>query len=208
MKTDDRAGSLWTALAVFGASLLLNYWCGLLADRNGALGASEPDLILGYLPVVDLRPIFVWGYAAFIIWAMAVCLARERGRWAYILWSYAALISVRSFFIVLTPMRHPLGALKFGTDAINPATEALFHLVGRYLTFGNDLFFSSHTAMPFLGYLIFRGRWIRLSFLGLSVLLASTVLLIRVHYSIDVAGAYFITYSVHRLGVRWASRTR
>jgi hypothetical protein len=34
----------------------------------------------------------------------------------------------------------------------------------------------------------------------MSIILASTVLLMHVHYSIDVAAAYFITYGVYVLG--------
>jgi hypothetical protein len=36
--------------------------------------------------------------------------------------------------------------------------------------------------------------------LGASIVLAITVLLMHVHYSIDVASAYFITYGVYKVG--------
>jgi hypothetical protein len=67
----------------------------------------------------------------------------------------------------------------------------------------HDLFFSAHTALPYLAFLLVRGTWIRLSFLLISLLLASAVLLGRLHYSIDVFAAFFITYALHKAEVRW-----
>src|SRR5207249_132495 len=74
-----------------------------------------------------------------------------------------------------------------------------FNQVGRYFTVHNDLFFSLHTALPFLGFLAFRTRAVRWSCLAFSILLGATVLLGRNHYSVDVAAAYLITYAVFRL---------
>ena len=67
------------------------------------------------------------------------------------------------------------------------------------------LVFGGGTALtlPFLAFLIMRGRWVKLSFLLLSLLLAASVLLGRMHYSIDVFGAFFITYALHRAEARW-----
>lgn len=178
------------SLAALGGSVLLNYAAGRFSDRQAAGAPSCPDLLLRHLPVVDLRFLFVWGFAVFVAWAAAMTLWREPKRLAHVAWSYALLIALRSLFINLTPMSQPLGAL-------NPEGDALFDRVGRYMTFRHDLFFSSHTALPFLGFLLFRERWVRLSFLALSFLMAATVLLTRVHYSIDVAAAYFITYALH-----------
>lgn len=191
-----RAAEFGVSLAALGAALVLNYVAGKAAQAAGLLAHSGPDLLWRWLPLVDTSLVFVWGFAAFVGWLVAVTLWRERRRAAYIAWSYALLIMVRSFFIVLTPMRLP-------PEAIRVDGGMLFDHVGRYLTFEHDLFFSSHTALPYLAFLILRGPWIRFSFLFLSVLLALAVLLGRLHYSIDVFGAYFITYAVHKAEVRW-----
>lgn len=191
-----RAVELAAALAALGASLWLNRAAGRLADTLGSHAHTAPDLLLGWLPFVDTRLLFVWGFAGFVALAVGAGALRERRRAAYLLWIYALLISVRSFFIILTPMQSPEGAPVMGGDWI-------FDVVGRHLVFRHDLFFSSHTALPFLGYLVFRDRWVRLAFLGLSVLMAATVLLGRFHYSIDVFAAYFITYAVYRGEIRW-----
>jgi membrane-associated phospholipid phosphatase len=62
---------------------------------------------------------------------------------------------------------------------------------------GDDLFFSGHAGLPFLLALIF---WddvlLRTIFLGFSVLFSIVVLLGHLHYSIDVASAFFITFTI------------
>ncbi|MBI5211374.1 MAG: hypothetical protein HY927_15475 [Elusimicrobia bacterium] len=190
-----------TAVAFGGllGAICVNYYAGKLADVQGELARPLPDLLLRHLPLVDMRIVFVWGFALFLAWVFAAGFWFERHRAAHILWLYALLILLRSFFIILTPMHVPKGALL--------AHEGwVYQNVGRYLNFKHDLFFSAHTAMPYLGYLVFRERWVGWTFLGLSVLMAMTVLCSRLHYSIDVFAAYFITYAVYRLERRWFRR--
>ncbi|MFH2202460.1 MAG: phosphatase PAP2-related protein [Elusimicrobiota bacterium] len=183
------------AAAAFAAAFVANYYAGRYVDRvAGRLPALEGDLLLQVLPRVDLTVLFVWGFAAFLAFAGAAAYLYERDRIFYIAWMYAILIAIRAFFLILTPMGAPAGA--FPVEG-----SALFDMIGNYMTFKNDLFFSAHTSMPFLGYLIYRARWVRGVFLGLSFALASCVLLSRLHYSIDVAGAFFITS-----GVAWTHR--
>jgi hypothetical protein len=184
------------SVAALAGAISFNSFMGHVADRAGERAHPSPDILLSFLPRVDLRVLFVWGFAAFWAWAIGAALARERHRLAHIAWLYSLLLVVRGLFIVLTPMRVPLDSVWVGGDP-------LFDAVGRHLTFRNDLFFSSHTALPFLGFLVYRDRWVRLVFLGLSVTLALTVLMMRLHYSIDVFAAYFITYAVYRFENRW-----
>ncbi len=182
--------------AALAAALAINYWAGRLADTFGEGAPVLQDLFLSTLPMMDTKILFVYGYGFFLAWLFTAVLLWERRRAPYIAWSFALLIVVRSFFILLTPLHHPLAELPVAGDP-------LFEAVGRYLTFKHDLFFSSHTSTPFLAALILRGRWVRRSFLAISLVMAATVLLGRYHYSIDVFGAFFITYALHKAEVRW-----
>lgn len=202
MRWDKKGWSLprFLELAAAGgalaAALALNNCAGRAADRAGEFAPASPDLLLTHLPVVDLRFFFVYGFAAFLVLVFGLGALREGRRAAHILWLYALLVSLRSVFITLTPMHEPAGALHVLGDP-------LFDALGRHMTFKHDLFFSSHTAMPFLAFLCFRDRWARRLFLAISVAMAATVLLTRAHYSIDVFAAYFITYAVYRFERRW-----
>jgi hypothetical protein len=70
----------------------------------------------------------------------------------------------------------------------------------RSLYFENDMFFSGHTAMPFLGFYLFRHSWLRWVFLAGSITMGIVVLAMHVHYSIDVLAAFFMTYGSYRIG--------
>jgi membrane-associated phospholipid phosphatase len=73
-----------------------------------------------------------------------------------------------------------------------------------YLTSGNDMFFSSHTGLPFLMSLIFWGNYrLRIFFILASMILAASVLLGHLHYSIDVFAAYFITYTIFHIAQKF-----
>ncbi|MBI4249339.1 MAG: hypothetical protein HY611_07535 [Elusimicrobia bacterium] len=188
-----RAFEAAAATAAIGLAFLVNFYAGRYVHRLGArLPSLNEDLLLHALPRMDLTVLFVWGFAAFLVFAAAAALLTERGRIPYVLWMYALLISMRGMFIMLTPMGTPSGMFPI-------EDYTLFNMVGRYLTFKNDLFFSAHTSMPFLGFLIYRRGWVRIVFLAGSIAMGFCVLLSRLHYSIDVIGAYFITYAVVRI---------
>lgn len=181
------------ASAAFFLSLIVNHQAGHYVMQVGArTPASASDLLLNFLPRADWSSCFVWGFAAFVIVAAAAAVIWEREKIIYILWMYALLISLRGLFVMLTPMGSPAGS--FSLDG-----SFLFRTIGRHLTFGNDLFFSAHASMPFLGFLIYSKLLVRIILLLFSIMLAVTVLLCRYHYSIDVVGAYFITYALVRI---------
>lgn len=60
----------------------------------------------------------------------------------------------------------------------------------------NDFFFSGHTGLLFLMFLLTPFAPLAAVFLVGSVLMGIAVLFMHIHYSIDVFGAYFVTYSI------------
>ena len=76
-----------------------------------------------------------------------------------------------------------------------------------YLT--KDLFFSGHTATTFLLLLYVWDRP-RLRWLALAghVLVVASVFLAHLHYAIDVAGAYAVTFTLFALREGWPARFR
>jgi hypothetical protein len=165
-------------------------------ERVGETAPVSPDLILRHLPGVDVSVVYWWGAAAFVVFAACVALFRERDRLAYFARVYALLVAARACLMTLTPLHIPAGAISVDGGL-------LYGSVGRLVTVHHDLFFSMHTAAPFLASLVFRDRWARAVSLGFSLLLGATVLLLKTHYSLDVAGAFFVTYSLYRLERLW-----
>jgi len=168
-------------------ALLLNNAAGDYTNR--AEVSSVPDFILDHLPAVDLSFLFIWGYA-FVIAAIFFYPLLFRVRMFHIAISqFSLLVLIRSFFVSLTHLALPANAIFIETPKIF-----------NFLVFPNALFFSGHTAIPFLGFLLFRKEKIGILFLIFTFVMAATVLLMHVHYSIDVFAAFFITYGSYKLG--------
>jgi hypothetical protein len=102
---------------------------------------------------------------------------------------FSLLLIVRSLFMIFTHVGTPEGAVSV-------------HFPGIFskLYFENDMFFSGHTAMPFLGFYLFRGNILRDVDLVGAIVLGIVVLAMHVHYSIDVFGAFFMTYCSYQMG--------
>lgn len=176
-------------------ALIVNYWTGCYADRIGPSLAPAHDLLFPYLPLRAFPIIHAWGFVGFLaVFSAGTLLHEPREKVPFFLWAYALIVGTRAIFTVLTPM---------GIPAEAPTFEA-YHLrsVFQYFDFRYTFFFSGHTAFPLLGFFLARRPWVRWSCLGFSLLLASSVLMSRLHYTIDVAGAFFITYAVAGLARR------
>lgn len=174
--------SLLSSLIFFGAAFFIN----VLAIRFATTHASNSvtDIILSNIPVFNADALFVYATALFALFSILLILPHPK-RIPFALKGVGLFLIVRSCFTSLTHIA-PYG----GTSSdFGPTVNKIF--------FGADTFFSGHTGMPFLGALAFwRYPAIRYVYLAGSVFFAIVVLLGHLHYSIDVAAAFFITYGI------------
>jgi len=167
-----------------------------------------PDLLLSALPYVDgvARANYLLWLAVYLPLAL-VFLASEPRRWARYMVTGGLVSLARGLTIALTGIGPP-GPARADLMPVD-ALETWFQLVSPWAVFAHgsaqayltkDLFFSGHAATTFLLVLYLwprpRLRWLALA--AHAVVVAS-VLLARLHYSIDVVGAWAVTFAIFAL---------
>lgn len=185
--------ALGTAFLLFIIALITTYYATIYATEK----ASSPvtDIVLSNIPVIDVDGLFLYGPVIFWIIMIAYFLWDPR-KIPFALKSIAIFVLIRAGFISLTHIGPFFTQATINTNGL-PATLAVFAT-------GNDLFFSSHTGLPFLMALInWQNKYLRYFCLAASVFFGAVVLLGHFHYSIDVVAAFFITYAIFHI-TEWA----
>ncbi len=173
-------------LFMLAISLIINSYAQAYAASH--ISNSVTDIVLDSIPVVDVHLIYSEGALLFLGILLAV-LFYEPKYIPFVLKSMALLIITRSLFMVMTHLAPPADEI-----FINPNDYI------QRLSQGDDLFFSGHTAFPFLVALTFwKNKYLKYVFLIFTIIGGAAVLLGHLHYSIDVFAALFITFSIFHI---------
>lgn len=174
------------AVFLLFVSAAITYNAGVYVTEKGDAVAS--DFILDNFGPYDWNFIYTYVWLGIIFLMILYPALFAVNQVHHMLGQFSFLMIVRSAFISLTHLKTPFDAMSHGF----PGAFSFFE-------FQNDLFFSGHTAVPFIAFLVFKEHKIRWFFLAGSLLMATTVLAMHEHYSIDVFAAYFITYGCYKL---------
>ncbi|MFA6476634.1 MAG: phosphatase PAP2-related protein [Candidatus Paceibacterota bacterium] len=179
--------SLFVAVILFAFSLALNYFASAYASSHA--GPAVGDIILDNIPVFNLDEVFAYGPILF--WLVIAFFAfREPKTIPFLVKSIALFVVVRSIFVTLTHL---------GVSPADLPADFNSNFIKR-LSYGGDLFFSGHTGMPFLMALIFwENKNLRIFCIVSAIFFGAIVLMVHMHYSIDVLAAFFITYTIFHL---------
>jgi membrane-associated phospholipid phosphatase len=178
--------SIILGLLFLAGSLVFNHFASVYVDKNA--GAYVQDILLDNLPVMNVDWIINDGVMVFSFLVTVYALMHPK-KMPFFLKSLALFILIRSVFISLTHL--------------GPAPSRTYmdpnDLLLR-INAGRDMFFSGHTGLPFLLALMFwENKIMRYVSLLASVVFGCAVLLGHMHYSIDVFGALFITYTIFHI---------
>ncbi len=184
--------STLTGILLFALSVIASFYAITYATERAS--NSVTDLVLSNTPIFDLNALMVVGTLLLI--ACITFLFLHNPQWMpFGLHTLALFFFIRSAFTVFTHVAsYPI--------PLN-STPDIQSSIGRFLFgFGGDLFFSAHTAVPFLmALLCWHNTRLRTLFLLWSVCFGVVVLLGHLHYTIDVVSAYFITYGIYHLAL-------
>jgi len=184
--------SLLMAFLFLILSIIATYFAIQYADEKAS--GSVTDIVLSNIPVFDVDGIFLYGPIVFWLITIFYAFAFEFKKTPFMLKSLALCVTIRAIFITLTHIG------PFPDHTITNVSNSFFSV----FTSGNDLFFSGHTGFPYLMALIFwDNKYSRWFFLFSSFFFGAIVLMSHLHYSIDVAAAFFITYAIFRLAQKW-----
>ncbi len=195
-----------------GAAIVFRYLCHSLMLMPVLLNElrpapTVPDLILGIVPRLDwLAHINYYLWIACYFPPAFYLLYRDRRLFARFIIVDGIISLTRGLMIPLTGLGPPFGS---DINAMRPfpfwptwwqlvdPVRALFgNTAGIYLT--KDMFFSGHIATTFLLFLFARrlGRKEARVFLTLQLFSLLVVFFSHLHYTIDVIGAYAITFTI------------
>jgi len=175
------------SLAGVAVATFLDYFSGVYVSSTEV--SEVPDLILDHIGPFDLTFLFVYGYLTIIFTLFLYPLLLHIRKLHVVVSQFTLLVVIRALFMIFTHLQTPVDAIPIN-----------FPWIFEGLSFQNDMFFSGHTAIAFLGFLLFKKRKMRYFFLVGSILMGIAVLVMHEHYSIDVFSAFFITYCSYRIG--------
>lgn len=189
--------SLVVGIIFLAVAFVVNYYASVYATDSASNYVN--DIILSNIPVFDVDQIFVFG--PFVFWIIiAIFCFHKLQRLPFVAKSIALFVIIRAGFVTLTHIG------PFPTQVpINYNSDWIW-----WISQGGDLFFSAHTGLPYLMALIFGviNKWFFYVFTAVAVFFGAVVLLGHLHYSIDVAAAFFITYSIYHIAIRWFKKDK
>ncbi|MBU1430733.1 sphingomyelin synthase family protein [Myxococcota bacterium] len=197
-----------------GAALAWRYlthslMSGLCVLNEGRAAPRLPDLILDNIPRNEWA--LSWNYHLWILcyFPLALWLWRKN-RAAFVHFLYVGgIISLARGLTIITTGLGPTDGLDTNAGmSLHALARAWWQLVnplttltggGAHIHLTKDLFFSGHTATTFLLWLYAREEGLGGLALIAHLIVVAIVFLSHLHYTIDVIGAWAITFSLYTL---------
>lgn len=188
----DKNFRVRTGITFFFLAIALYSLAKFLPYNETRPGFSMDDPLLSlFTPVKVTWLTFALIYSALIIALTSLSFYPEKFLLA--LQSYTVIAFLRLSTIYFLPLNAPA--------AIIPLKDPFVEFFGGGATLLRDLFFSGHTSMMFLFFLISPNKKLKWVYLVATFLVAGCVLIQHVHYTIDVIAAPVFAYTGYRIAI-------
>jgi membrane-associated phospholipid phosphatase len=186
----------WSTGLVLFVIFIPNYLNGVILEKPGI---QLNDFMFELLPPRD------WSIAIFVLifGAPALFILSNYKSPATVLLCLQCYVTV-SFMRMVTIYLFTLEAPEGIIPLVDPFLEKVVY--GGNALFVKDLFFSGHTSTLFIVFLIEKRKPIKAILLLSTLLVGLFLVWQRVHYSIDVVGAVFVSWAVYWLFTKVNSR--
>lgn len=195
------AGSLAFRYACYAAMTLLALWA------EGRAAPAARDVLLESLPYVPwVDRLNYWAWLGAYLPISIVLLVHEPQRWSRYMVTGGLVSLARGACIALTTLGAPASGAPIAVHGAADFWGAYAALLSPAQVFGGDaihvhlsqdLFFSGHAATTFLLLLyVWHRPVLRWCALAGHVAMVAAVMLAHIHYSIDVVGAWAVTFAI------------
>lgn len=162
--------------------LYLPYFFAMIQMKQGVL---LDDHLLAFLPSINMSAV-IFGFIYLTVIYTIYRSAKSPYLFLLYLWSTLLISLSRILTNYYIPLEPPLGLVSL----VDPILLPFYGPNG----ITKDLFYSGHTASVFLTFLILRGRGEKQVALVATIVVAISLLLQHIHYTIDVVAAPFFVY--------------
>ncbi len=157
---------------------------------DSVAGESLNDIILDYLPIINLSFMYVYVYLFVLVLIIAYPLLFAPEKLPFTVFAVALIATIRAIFNIMTHLGPPVEDIELILTGLPDILKGMY--------FKADLFFSGHVAIPTLGFFIFKERKIKWLWFSLIIVEILVNLFMHTHYSIDIFAAPFFSYAVFK----------
>ncbi len=177
-------------ISLFLLAIALTALANFVNFAETRTGVVLQDPLLNLYNPIDLTWL-IFGLIYISLIVAIVSLLKNPKQLLFAMQLYALMVVVRISAMYLLPLEPPAKIIILN----DPFVE--FFGSGKSLT--KDLFFSGHTASLFVLFLTAKQKTIKIIFLVCTIVVAISVLLQHVHYTIDVFAALFFTFACYKI---------
>jgi membrane-associated phospholipid phosphatase len=177
----------WLAGLILFIAILPHFLNGILVDKPGV---QLSDFVLNWFSPrdwsVEIFILIIGAPALFFIFNLRTPESVLLSVQCYVVVNFMRITSLYLFTLEAPDGTIPL---------VDPFLAQVAY--GGHDVFVKDLFFSGHTSTLFIVFLIEKKKWLKIILLTSTILVGLLLMWQRVHYTIDVLGAIFVSFCVY-----------
>jgi hypothetical protein len=190
--SSDRKSILSLVTTIFLLNILTYCFQKALLYIELQQGVLLHDVLLDKIPSIDVSVWIFWNLYSCIIFGLLVLLAYPNLFTIFLQFYFLALL-MRLIAILVMPTLEPPAHIIPLIDPILDVTTYNNQQITK------DLFFSGHTVSALIVIFMIDNKHIKRLLILMFIILVVLILIQHIHYTIDIFGAYIVTFMLYNL---------